>query len=101
MSAVPSAHCLTALSNSAACHPSASWVPQVCPLTVPKYLVFKAGADEDGYLKQLGYRIRTDEDTGQVREWRWLLLSQLPAVGCVARRRQLATAFAPTKIQGR
>lgn len=68
---------------------------------MPKYLVFKAGADEDGYLKQLGYRIRTDEDTGQVREWRWLLLSQLPAVGCVARRRQLATAFAPTKIQGR
>ncbi|KAI7837388.1 hypothetical protein COHA_008755 [Chlorella ohadii] len=39
---------------------------QVCPLTVPKYVVFKSGADEDGYLKQLGYRIRTDEDTGEV-----------------------------------
>lgn len=40
---------------------------QVCPLTVPKYMVFKSGADEDTYLKQLGYRIRTDEDTGEVR----------------------------------
>lgn len=47
--------------------PSPPESAQVCPLTVPKYSVFKTGADEDGYLKQLGYRIRTDEDTGQVR----------------------------------
>ncbi|KAL4440598.1 hypothetical protein ABPG75_003599 [Micractinium tetrahymenae] len=39
---------------------------QVCPLTVPKYFVFRQGADEDAYLKQLGYKISTDEDTGQV-----------------------------------
>lgn len=41
----------------------------MCPLTVPKYRVFKSGAgqeQEDAYLKQLGYRITTDEDTGQV-----------------------------------
>jgi hypothetical protein len=39
---------------------------QVCPLTVPKYRVFKTGADDDAYLKQLGYKISTDEDTGRV-----------------------------------
>lgn len=39
---------------------------QLCPLTVPKYFIFKSGADEDGYLKQLGYKISVDEDTGQV-----------------------------------
>lgn len=39
---------------------------QVCPLTVPKYVVFRQGADEDAYLRQLGYKISTDEDTGQV-----------------------------------
>ncbi|KAI3431256.1 hypothetical protein D9Q98_004319 [Chlorella vulgaris] len=56
-----------------AAHPS--FVPllvarlhQVCPLTVPKYHAYKSapGQDEDAYLRQLGYRITTDEDTGRV-----------------------------------
>ena len=34
---------------------------------MPKYRVFKTGADEDAYLKQLGYKISTDEDSGKVR----------------------------------
>lgn len=33
---------------------------------MPKYVVFRQGADEDAYLRQLGYKISTDEDTGQV-----------------------------------
>ncbi len=33
---------------------------------MPKYVVFRQGADEDAYLKQLGYKISMDEDTGQV-----------------------------------
>ncbi|EFN53838.1 hypothetical protein CHLNCDRAFT_135914 [Chlorella variabilis] len=41
---------------------------QLCPLTVPKYAVFRSGSgqDEDAYLRQLGYMISADEDTGQV-----------------------------------
>lgn len=54
-------------------HPCAPLLPllrtKVCPLAVPRYCVFRAGGDEDRYLRQLGYRISTDEDTGQVGAW--------------------------------
>ncbi|PSC71897.1 Nucleoporin GLE1 [Micractinium conductrix] len=42
---------------------------QVCPLSVPKYFAFKSGQGQDAedvYLRQLGYKISTDEDTGQI-----------------------------------
>lgn len=40
---------------------------QACLLTVPKYIVFHSGTDEDTYLRQLGYKISTDEDTAEAR----------------------------------
>jgi hypothetical protein len=38
-------------------------------LTVPKTYLYRSGTgqDEDAYLKSLGYKITTDEDTGEVR----------------------------------
>jgi hypothetical protein len=64
----PHAHMPTALPTQP-CPPGglpAAPMLQVCPLTVPKYRVFKSGADDDTYLKQLGYKISTDEDTSRV-----------------------------------
>ena len=65
--------------------------PQLCPLTVPKYAVFRSGSgqDEDAYLRQLGYMISADEDTGQVRGWRvagtWLRRRRQPEQSAAAR----------------
>ncbi|GAB4823632.1 hypothetical protein N2152v2_010678 [Parachlorella kessleri] len=39
---------------------------QVCILSVPQYYSFKQGGNEDEYLKKMGYKFVTDEDTGQV-----------------------------------
>ena len=59
---------------------------QVCILAVPKFVAFRAGADEAAHLRAVGYRVTSDEGepvqlegtddfVTRMQAWAWIALA--------------------------